>query len=40
MLCDDRGEFVMTEEFTLLFEPMKDNKAKWMAENSVVVLTP
>jgi len=37
MLSYDGAEFVMTDEFTVVFDTMQDNKEKWMKENSVVV---
>ena len=37
MIMYDGSEFLMTEELTLLFRTMKENKEKWMAEYSAVV---
>ncbi|RPA98364.1 hypothetical protein L873DRAFT_1687562 [Choiromyces venosus 120613-1] len=37
MLSYDGSEFVKTNKFTVLFDTMRDQKEKWMSENSVIV---
>lgn len=37
MLSYDGAEFVMTNEFMVMFDTMQDDKEKWMKEYSVVV---